>query len=519
MSSLIHLIFCDENVLDIQLNVLREHFGLFEFIGQHNKLGVSVVTDNTINLSGLPIKKAALMILLAISQYGDACVSCDLMKSGVKYEDVITAHSCLDTNVYVNTFIEHGHLYNRFAMFNICPLLFEATVYESIIRRDIALGETSPLHGLVPVSCDELSNMTKTNIPKSDIHLFEKVLSEERTQQNLSEYYRMAIQHQKEENDKTLAYALDIINKVILLGNVCVAGGAALQILNQSCAAGDIDVFIWGLTEEQANAKVRQIVNLLGSKYNCCFTGNAYTFALSRGVILQVICRLYTSPSEIIHGFDIQACKVLAMYDDNDGCMKFYGTRTFIESMVHNCVWVDTERQSKTYAVRLIKYFAKGFDVIVPGLVRRQLDCEIMTTGMKQLKGLAFLMRLEREIRVKIDNYWQPVLTRDNVKSAMFTVMKSQRLAKSDYSDISLSVFGTTKLHSLIKFATRFYHKLIKKMAWKKVIKNKNMKVVGADAKWVQRDPSSQTVSGCFYPEDEKYYHVAYRANSADELP
>jgi len=514
METHVQLILYDGIINDITLDTLQQHFGLFELMGN----GVTI-TDNRIDLSQLPISKASVYILIAFNIYGDLCIDQDVLKDRphmLTHNEIIEASMCLDflEGAYkLMEFIDNGHFYNRQCMYNVCPSMFFATVFESRIRREIALGEKALLHGLIELNydIDKSWHQKQNQLPDHAPRLFEQIA----------------------DNNNHIVYddnpMTSILNKVVCLGNVCVAGGAVLQMFQGSSSTyklktyqppvppGDIDVFVWGLTEKEANAKVKQIIQTL-KVCSCSFTGNAYTCMLPKDIVLQVVCRLYGSPSEIIHGFDIQACKVLMLYDHEHKCNRIYGTQTFIESLRYRTVWVDTERQSSTYAVRLVKYFCKGFDVIVPGLNRRRIDCEIMSAGMKDLKGLALLMRLEREIRARIARQWKPEWTRYSVNMTLLRVIKAETLLRCDYDDEELldtneiqSYFyiGSWKrVNYLLKYAHQLYDKSLVKQIWRNIFQIK--KDIVTNTNWVTRDPSSQTVSGCFHPEHEQYYHLAY---------
>lgn len=524
MDAYVQLILYDGIINDIPLATLQQHFGLFELMDN----GV-IITDNRIDVSQLPISRAVIYMLIAFNTYGDLCIEQDALENrdGVPtHHEIIEASMCLDLlegSFKLHEFINHGHYYNRLSLYNLCPAMFFATVFESRIRREIALGNKELFHGLTEFNynIDPSWHKKQCSLPDNAPRLFEQVV--DKTTHSIM----------CKDNPMT-----SILNTVVCLGNVCVAGGAVLQMFQGSCDTcysstppGDIDVFVWGLTETEANAKVKQIMRTL-KVLSCSFTGNAYTCILEKDIVLQVICRLYSSPSEIIHGFDIQACKVLMLYDHVHKCNRVYGTQTFIESLKYRAVWVDTERQSSTYAVRLVKYFCKGFDVIVPGLQRRRIDCEIMSAAMKDLKGLALLMRLEREIRARIARMWKPQWTCYTVKITLLRVIKAETLLRSDYDDDELldtnkmsrfywdisAMLSWKRVNYLFKYTHQLYDRSLIKQIWQSITANTRKEKFVANAQWITRDPSSQIVSGCFHPEQEQYYHSAYGMQNGVDL-
>ena len=77
---------------------------------------------------------------------------------------------------------------------------------------------------------------------------------------------------------------------------------------------------------------------------------------------VQIIFRMYTSISELLHGFDLGSSAVA--FDGNE----VYLTSLSKFAYQYGCNIVDTMRRSTTYEMRLKKYFERGFDIILPYL-------------------------------------------------------------------------------------------------------------------------------------------------------
>jgi len=100
--------------------------------------------------------------------------------------------------------------------------------------------------------------------------------------------------------------------------NVFVAGGAVLgSLLNitdrSSFQDTDVDMFIYGLTEEQATQKLKDIYFVVqaATKATCQIIRTKHAVTIlgqypTRHV--QIILRIYKSPSEVLMGFDIDSC-------------------------------------------------------------------------------------------------------------------------------------------------------------------------------------------------------------------
>lgn len=78
--------------------------------------------------------------------------------------------------------------------------------------------------------------------------------------------------------------------------------------------------------------------------------------------------RLYSSPLEILSGFDVDSCAV-----GYDGSKVWISQRCHL-ALINQSNPVNLTRRSLTYEMRLAKYAQRGFEVPVPELVRARLD-------------------------------------------------------------------------------------------------------------------------------------------------
>lgn len=214
--------------------------------------------------------------------------------------------------------------------------------------------------------------------------------------------------------------------------NIIIAGGAVSRWLaaGPSYWAYDVDIFLYGLNQEQADGKVRQIIrsikskativsisklmNVISIKVNasgddgdenpeetdsssstvitesdhdegamstevsphrvagesddCQLTVNKGSKQHADIYEIQIILRIYSSISEILHGFDLGSSAV--GYD---------GTHIYFTSLSQyayaNAVnIVDTTRRSMTYEGRLCKYIARGFRILLPNLDKNKIE-------------------------------------------------------------------------------------------------------------------------------------------------
>ena len=132
-------------------------------------------------------------------------------------------------------------------------------------------------------------------------------------------------------NDMTFSQVFDRITKGVLRGldwtNVIVAGGMALTTLlhvdptkddNKSIRDPDIDVYIYGLSPQDANRKAEEIHdtwvrNLPTSASKRLVIKNAKTINLLTSYPnrrIQIVLKLLPTPTDILLNFDLDACAI-----------------------------------------------------------------------------------------------------------------------------------------------------------------------------------------------------------------
>ncbi|KAI9597730.1 ankyrin repeat-containing domain protein [Syncephalis fuscata] len=166
----------------------------------------------------------------------------------------------------------------------------------------------------------------------------------------------------------------------------------------------DIDLFIYGLDEEQAKIKMDEIYTSVRDsipwEVTCIRSKNVVTLVSQYPYRhIQIILRLYRSPAEVLMGFDVDCCSV-----GFDG-KKVWALPRAREAFIRQQNSVDMTRRSPSYEVRLAKYAKRGFEIHVPGLDRQRIDPTIYERGFEKLYGLARLLVLEElatpEVRYK----------------------------------------------------------------------------------------------------------------------
>jgi ankyrin repeat protein len=159
--------------------------------------------------------------------------------------------------------------------------------------------------------------------------------------------------------------------------------------------ASDVDLFLYGLTEEQALEKIvqieRSIKNTILTETTTVRTKNCITIASKYPIRhVQIVLRIYKSVSEILTGFDVD-CSCVA-YDGK----QVYATPRAISALVTQINEIDISRRSPSYEARLSKYSHRGFEAHWADLDRSRIDPTIFERSFARTVGLARLLVLEK---------------------------------------------------------------------------------------------------------------------------
>ncbi|KAJ5138750.1 uncharacterized protein N7515_003598 [Penicillium bovifimosum] len=159
--------------------------------------------------------------------------------------------------------------------------------------------------------------------------------------------------------------------------------------------ASDVDLFLYGLNEEQAVEKIKhiedKIKNTILYETTTIRTKNTITIASqypNRHV--QIVLRIYRSIAEILTGFDVDvSCTAF------DG-RQVYASPRAIAAYATQVNQIDLTRRSPSYENRLSKYSHRGFEVFWDPLSRSRVDPTIFERSFNRTVGLARLLVLER---------------------------------------------------------------------------------------------------------------------------
>lgn len=159
--------------------------------------------------------------------------------------------------------------------------------------------------------------------------------------------------------------------------------------------ASDVDLFLYGLNEEEAIEKIKTIERAVRdsilSETTTIRTKNAITIVSEYPTRhVQIVLRLYKSMTEILTGFDVD-CACVAF----DGKQVWASPRALAAYMAQLNT-IDLTRRSPSYENRLSKYSHRGFEVHWPALDRTRIDPTIYERSFSRVLGLARLLVLEK---------------------------------------------------------------------------------------------------------------------------
>lgn len=158
----------------------------------------------------------------------------------------------------------------------------------------------------------------------------------------------------------------------------------------------DIDLFIYGLTEEEGLQKIEYIAKFFEEKFGGMDTffvrsERLITIIYQEKIKIQIILRLYKNISEIFAGFDLGCVK--ACYD---------GEKVLMTDLCHIALLYgyNVGNPSKNYIrtsnyeSRLFKYYQRGVLIRCPGFSTKNIDMSFLMNDIRYMKGLALLLKI-----------------------------------------------------------------------------------------------------------------------------
>lgn len=200
---------------------------------------------------------------------------------------------------------------------------------------------------------------------------------------------------------------------------------------------------------------------------------------------VQIVLRLYSSPAEILAGFDVDA--PCCVYDGD----RVWANPRAIVSMMRQSNTVDMTRRSPSYEVRLAKYSSRGFEVYIPGLKRSEIDptvrpvhlytkhrvviflSKIYERAISRVQGLARLLAIEKLATPELRSQYQQRRSILRGRNGRTTYVRTGRRYKGDlkadaaFSGLEFSDYDIVNLH--IPYGPGWDAKKIEKLIYKTV--------------------------------------------------
>jgi hypothetical protein len=287
------------------------------------------------------------------------------------------------------------------------------------------------------------------------------------------------------------------------MGSV-LAGGAALYMSGISKNVYDLDFFV--LDQEKAikfiSSTIGDDVRFMGSTNNSIYNTGVVRFynkltesiQIEARVPVSIIKRLYTCPSEVVHGFDIDASQFVATF--KNGKPTLYATKIGKYAYDHREQWLDPELMSTTYIKRLIKYVNKGFKLRLP---------LINSSNLAKQKD-SFL-----PIDVRI-NMFRSAVSKTSDDLDFKRSLKGRLNLPGDMGSllIMIAYYGFTNQY----FSYLMEHKEYDRAAYDTGVKKDeyNRNIVDLIGDWNYTNPMTQDkLSGVFYPTEMKSLKSLYK--------
>lgn len=299
------------------------------------------------------------------------------------------------------------------------------------------------------------------------------------------------------------------------MDNIFIAGGCVSNAIISRSDFSDIDLFIYGLSKHDATLKVLEIAETIKdlkenkeveSAHYIKGKKNLTIMVYFHGIYqkLQIIFRLYKTKSEILHGFDLGSSAV-----GFDG-EHIYATTLSAYSYLYRINIIDTTKRSTTYEKRLIKYFYRGFNIVMPHFDIKKFMEVSRHSGSKIPLNSYMMIKLLLDPRDVSDHEMNVILAAS---------LKSTNNKKSDYcSNTDIMITSDDFDELLVRLRNDKFINLLKcENMDEEIIKLIKEKIEENKIKWIDDNPGRQ-ITASFNPiiEDESRWYEDYYLNKVN---
>ncbi|KAI0059321.1 ankyrin [Artomyces pyxidatus] len=202
----------------------------------------------------------------------------------------------------------------------------------------------------------------------------------------------------------------------------------------------DINLFLWGLTPEEAHVKIISIFKAVRRTIRpdaiCVRTKDSVAIHIKHPYrTIRFPLQIYKSPAEILVTLPV----------DSD-CCAFDGTRVWANpraliAMMRQCNTVDPTRCHPLYEVELLRH-KRTFEMYIPALDRSKIDTTIYEQSISSTYGLARLLALEERSlpELRNTNISSRVTLRCRPKPFLAPNRQDDEVDKGDYGIAEVAV-------------------------------------------------------------------------------
>lgn len=313
--------------------------------------------------------------------------------------------------------------------------------------------------------------------------------------------------------------------------HIFIAGGFVGNTIME-LPINDVDMFIYDLDENDANLLVFDTINIIINnikkkkkrrsivKYEITNSKNSITIVLSNNMKIQIVLRLYSSKSEILHGFDLGSSAI-----GFDG-KKVYLTSLGKFSYEFGCNIVDLTRRSTTYEERLIKYLNRGFSIIMPDFNMDAINKSHVLYNIDTLIDLPYLKIVVKNVSYnKLDFVLN--ITKFNKVVDYYDLNIRQKIRIDDNLVTSFKTFMSTDQNTYVVNTNKKVDVISKIIDYKRESQSNKSNVnrficnnFVARPKWLTKNPGTQ-LSGSFNPIIERadlWYGAYYKTQKVSSI-
>ncbi|KAA1479103.1 ankyrin [Dentipellis sp. KUC8613] len=296
------------------------------------------------------------------------------------------------------------------------PSLDDEAELRKLFAQDKAHARLADKHvGLVDVfAAPRNARVTRARVVADDADLIAKYVMPLPASRRRADHAPAVVEDLDEFKKNWAIFTEGSLSQLFDWNNVVAAGGSVLACMTPvpdvakaskrsmrkyfheaAYPTSDIDLFLWGMTPEQAENKIRAIYDAVRDSvpWDVTCVRTKHTVSIHSQYpyrSVQIVLRLYQSPAEILAGFDVDA--PCSLYDGQ----RVYANPRAIVAMIRQCNTVDMTRRSPSYEVRLAKYSMRGFEVYISNLRRADIDPTIFERSINRIQGLGRLLVLEK---------------------------------------------------------------------------------------------------------------------------